>query len=136
MVAQVFDTSGHNWTGGGANLTHCRTDHQHDLHSEFQDAILPDDDPRHRWDGDVPVADGEAAEQLSRSVHTPTSASTVLVVGLAQGHGSFSGANDPASITMGGPITETASFTRNATPTRLLLRTDTNSTPTATPTFK
>ena len=34
------------------------------------------------------------------------------------GTGSYSGTNNPASITMGGPITENASFTRNAgTPT-------------------
>jgi uncharacterized repeat protein (TIGR02543 family) len=29
------------------------------------------------------------------------------------GTGSFSGTSNPASITMGGPITETASFTHN-----------------------
>jgi hypothetical protein len=33
------------------------------------------------------------------------------------GTGSYSGPNNPASITMGGPITETATFTRSPTPT-------------------
>src|SRR5262249_19858055 len=33
------------------------------------------------------------------------------------GTGSYSGPNNPASITMGGPITETATFTQNITPT-------------------
>ena len=45
------------------------------------------------------------------------------------GSGSYSGPNNPASITMGGPITENASFTGNATPTPTP-----TPTPTATPT--
>lgn len=34
------------------DLAHCRADHQHDLHGNFQDTILPDDDPRDRWHGE------------------------------------------------------------------------------------
>ena len=45
------------------------------------------------------------------------------------GSGSYSGTNNPASITMNGPITENASFTGNATPTPTP-----TPTPTATPT--
>ena len=33
-------------------LTHGCADHQHDLHREFHDAVLPDDGRRHRWYGD------------------------------------------------------------------------------------
>src|SRR5262249_55982314 len=45
------------------------------------------------------------------------------------GSGSYSGANNPASITMNGPITENATFTRNNVPTPTP-----TPTPTATPT--
>jgi hypothetical protein len=49
------------------------------------------------------------------------------------GTGSYSGPNNPASITMSGPITETATFTQNTTPTPTPTATFTP-TPTATPT--
>ena len=35
-----------------SDFTHCRAYYQHDLHSDFQDAILPDDDSRNRWHGE------------------------------------------------------------------------------------
>ena len=35
-----------------SDLTHCHADHQPDLHSDFQDAILPDDGSRNRWHGE------------------------------------------------------------------------------------
>src|SRR5215472_1612457 len=49
------------------------------------------------------------------------------------GTGSYSGPNNPASITMNGPITETATFTQNTTPTPTPTATFTP-TPTATAT--
>jgi Divergent InlB B-repeat domain len=49
------------------------------------------------------------------------------------GTGSYSGPNNPASITMGGPITETATFTQSSTPTPTPTATFTP-TPTATAT--
>ena len=51
-------------------------------------------------------------EQLFPFMPRPLTA-TVLPFGLAAGTGSYSGANNPASITMGGPITETAAFVHN-----------------------
>jgi hypothetical protein len=36
------------------DLAHCRADHQHDLHGDIQDAILPDHDRRDRWQGESP----------------------------------------------------------------------------------
>src|SRR5437762_10864748 len=50
------------------------------------------------------------------------------------GTGSYSGPDNPASITMGGPITETATFTQNTTPTPTPTATFTP-TPTATATI-
>ena len=35
-----------------SHLAHCRAYHQQDLHSNFQDAILPDDGPRNRRYGE------------------------------------------------------------------------------------
>ena len=34
-----------------SDLSHCCADHQQDLHSDIQYAILPDDDLRNRWHG-------------------------------------------------------------------------------------
>src|SRR5436190_1077364 len=51
------------------------------------------------------------------------------------GTGSYSGPNNPASITMSGPITETGTFTQSSTPTPTATATFTPTpTPTSTPT--
>jgi hypothetical protein len=34
------------------DLSHCCADHHHDLHSDVQHAILPDDDQQHRRHGE------------------------------------------------------------------------------------
>ena len=33
-----------------SHLAHCGAHEQHDLHGKFHDAILPDNEPRNRWD--------------------------------------------------------------------------------------
>ena len=60
----------------------------------------------------VPLADGKAAGPLLRSVPRPANGYS-FTGWTGSGAGSYSGTNNPASITMNGPITESASFTQN-----------------------
>jgi hypothetical protein len=34
-----------------SDLAHCCSDYEQDVHSDIQDAVLPDDEPRDRWHG-------------------------------------------------------------------------------------
>ena len=60
----------------------------------------------------VPAVAGETAEQLFRSLPCPASGYS-FSNWTGTGTGSYSAANDPASIMMGGPITENAVFIHN-----------------------
>ena len=57
----------------------------------------------------TPGVRGKTAEQFV-SIHATPANGYSFTIWTGSGTGSYSGTNNPASITMGGPITETATF--------------------------
>ena len=60
-----------------------------------------------------PEAWPDVARRVAEAVASGTADQGMLFCWTGTGTGSYSGSNNPASITMSGPITETATFTHN-----------------------
>jgi hypothetical protein len=117
------------WTGGGA-ISHAvapttNTTYTANFNTQYFLTMT------HTTGGTVTPANGWKASGTTVSITGKPTAGYTFSNWTGSGNGSYSGANNPAPITMGGPITENATFTRNQTPTP----TPTSSpTPTPTPT--
>ena len=106
-----------------SHIAHCCTDHKQDLHRDIQDAILSDHDSRNGRHRAARHGWRNAGSTVSISA-TPTNNTQVsyhFEAWSGTGAGSYSGTNNPASITMNGPITENASFIQD--PVRVTVQT-------------
>ena len=111
-VAQVFRYVWSNWSGGGAishtvapttNRTYTAT-----FRTQYYLTMT------HGTGGTVSPASGWRGSGAAVSISaTPTERLQLHELEWAAESGSYSGTNNPASITMSGPITETATFIHN-----------------------
>ena len=101
-----------NWSGGGA-ISHTvapTTNKTYTANFGTQYYLTMS----HGTGGTVSPASGWKNSGATVSISaTPANRLPVSPIGLELAPGSYSGTNNPASITMGGPITETATFTHN-----------------------
>ena len=67
----------------------------------------------HGTGGTVSPTSGWKGSGVAVSIRATPAANYHFTNWTGSGAGSFSGTTNPASITMGGPITETATFTHN-----------------------
>ena len=66
----------------------------------------------HGTGGTVSPASGWKTSAVAISISATPAAGYTFTSWTGSGTGSYSGTNDPASITLGGPITEAATFTQ------------------------
>jgi hypothetical protein len=100
-----------NWSGGGAiSQTVAPTTNKTYTASFNTQYYLT---MSHNTGGTVTPASGWKASGATISVNAKPSSVYHFTNWTGSGTGSYSGTNNPASITMGGPITETATFTHN-----------------------
>jgi len=100
-----------NWSGGGA-ISHTvapttNTTYTANFNTQYFLTIS------HNTGGSVSPASGWKASGATISISATPSSGYHFTNWTGSGTGSFSGTTNPASITMGGPITEAATFTHN-----------------------
>jgi hypothetical protein len=100
-----------NWTGGGA-ISHTvapttNNTYTANFRTQYQLTMT------HGTGGRVSPASGWRNSGAVVSISATPASGYSFSNWVASGNGSYSGTNNPASITMGGPITETAIFTHN-----------------------
>jgi hypothetical protein len=100
-----------NWTGGGA-ISHTvapttNTAYTATFTTQYYVTMS------HGTGGTETPASGWRANGATISITATLSSGYHFHAWSGTGHGSYSGPNNPASITMGGPITETAAFVHN-----------------------
>jgi uncharacterized repeat protein (TIGR02543 family) len=100
-----------NWSGGGA-ISHTvapttNTTYTANFRTQYYLTMA------HGTGGNVSPASGWRNSGATVSISAMPATGYHFTNWTGTGTGSFSGTNNPASITMGGPITETASFTHN-----------------------
>jgi len=100
-----------NWTGGGA-ISHTvaptsNTTYTANFRTQYYLTMA------HGTGGTVTPASGWKNSGAAVSITAMPASGYSFTNWTGSGTGSFSGTNNPASITMGGPITETATFTHN-----------------------
>jgi len=100
-----------NWSGGGT-ISHTvapTTNNTYTANFNTQYFLTMD----HNTGGSVSPASGWKTSGAIISISATPSSGYHFTNWTGSGNGSFTGTNTPASITVGGPITETATFTHN-----------------------
>ena len=100
-----------NWSGGGA-ISHTiapttNTTYTANFRTQYYLTMA------HGTGGTVNPSSGWRNSGVTVSINATPSANYSFSSWAGTGTGSFSGTANPASITMGGPISETATFTHN-----------------------
>jgi hypothetical protein len=100
-----------NWSGGGT-ISHTvapttNTTYTANFNTQYFLTMS------HNTGGSVSPASGWKTSGATISISATPSSGYHFTNWTGSGNGSFTGTNTPASITMGGPITETATFTHN-----------------------